>query len=192
MVLFWKKTGNSSDQSAITGNDRIKRFLKSDDELMTIVGPEDGSCVCGDWVGAVVSVSGSSNEWPPLLDALEDGVFHKGCQHRLEAYSTVNRVEAEFCTEFAVAAMHGRQNISESLADASITDGALLKQQEFSKLYNAAQRADESGAYDSALSKCEAALDMLNKEDLFGPDQVRIEQVLEARIRGIISNRTPG
>jgi hypothetical protein len=192
MVLFWKKYDDSSDQSAITGYDRLKRFLKTGDELMSIVGPEDGSCVCGDWVGAVVSVSGTSGDWPPLLDALEDGVFHEGCKHRLEAYSEANHVEAEFCTEFAVAAMHERKKDISKSQSVDEVDSLFLRQQKFSKLYNAAQCADESGAYDSALSKCEAALEMLHKDGLFGADQIRIEQVLEARIRGMLSNRSEG
>lgn len=156
---------------------------------MTIVGPEDGSCVCGDWVGAVVSVSGTSDQWPPLLDALEDGVFHEGCQHRLERYSTENRIEAEFCTGLAVAAMKARaqDSVANPLPSKTPANPRIKCQQEFSKLYNAALLADETGAIDSALSKCEATLEMLHRQDVFGADQDQVEQVLEARIRGIVS-----
>lgn len=65
MVLFWKKPDTSQSRATITGNELLEKFLQSDEELMTIIVSEDGSCVCGDWVGAVVSVSGTSEEWPP-------------------------------------------------------------------------------------------------------------------------------
>lgn len=190
MVLFWKKTADQKIQTPLARNEFLKRFLKPGDELMTVVGPEDGSCVCGDWVGAVVSVSGSSEEWPALLEALEDGVFHEGCQHRLEAYKQENKVEAEFCTGLALAAMRERQK--ENSGDTPIAcsvDPLTQRQQEFAKVYNAALQADVSGALDAALSKCEAALEILNKENLFDTDQTQVEHVLEARIRGIISQR---
>jgi hypothetical protein len=189
MVLFWKKSGADHRREQIPAGDFLKRFLRSGQELVTIVGPEDGSCVCGDWVGAVVSISGESEEWPALLDAVEDGIFHEGCQHRLEAYSEENRVEAEFCTGLAVAAMNERmrQRRDEDVGPAEVASPT--PQQEFAKLYDAAKLADSNGATDSALSKCEAALEMLNHRDVFGEDQLQIERVLEARIRGILSQR---
>jgi hypothetical protein len=127
----------------------------------------------------------------PLLDALEDGVFHEGCQHRLEAYSPKNRVEAEFCTQLALVAMEERRKTrSTGKTSKSSTDTTAERQQEFSKIYNAARRAETNGAFDAALSKCEAALEMLHHEDLFDADQARVEQVLKARIRGILSRRS--
>lgn len=189
MVLFWKKSGTDDNRDPIPGGDFLRRFLRSGQELVTIVGPEDGSCVCGDWVGAVVSISGESKEWPALLDAVEDGIFHEGCQHRLEAYSVENRVEAEFCTGLAVAAMgeRRRQRRDEEAGRAEAVSPT--PQQKFAKLYDAAKLADSNGATESALSKCEAALEMLNHHDVFGEDQHQIEHILEARIRGILSQR---
>lgn len=185
---FLEKNGRGAEQHTIYRKRTTQKFLQSDEELLTIVGPEDGSCVCGDWVGAVVSVSGTSENWPALLDALEDGVFHEGCQHRLEAYSPENQGEAEFCTELALVAMQERrrENLTRK-ASTSATDDTARLQQEFAKVYNAARSAEASGAFDAALSKCEAALEMLHEEDLFDVDQNRVEQVLKARIRGILS-----
>jgi hypothetical protein len=190
MVLFWKKGETNDAPESDPRNDIFKRILKSDGELMTIVGPEDGSCVCGDWVGAVVSVSGESEEWPPLLDAIEDGVFHEGCQHRLEAYSPKNKVEAEFCTGLALVALKERRRRRNHAAqNHAAADVNQNRQHEFSKLYNAAQSADKSGASESALSKCEAALEMLHNQNIFDDDQDRVEHVLEARIRGILQQQ---
>ncbi|MFP6616289.1 MAG: hypothetical protein VCB26_07790 [Candidatus Hydrogenedentota bacterium] len=79
-----------------------------------------------------------------------------------------------------------RENLTRK-ASTSATDDTARLQQEFAKVYNAARSAEASGAFDAALSKCEAALEMLHEEDLFDVDQNRVEQVLKARIRGILS-----
>lgn len=193
MVLFRKKSGGAEEENSEFRDAFLERVLRTGDELMTITGPEDGSCVCGDWVGAVVSVTGKDPDWPSLIDALDDGVFHESCRHRLDAYSPENRVEAEFCTRLAVAAMEQRRSGGGPLAvagDASPIE--INPQNEFARLYDAAQRADASGAIDTALAKCEAALEMLHAQDIFGEDQPQLEHVLEARIRAIVRGQAGG
>jgi len=185
MVLFRKK-GTDAKGSADFRDAFLERVLRTGDELMMIVGPEDGSCVCGDWVGAVVSVTGKDSQWPSLIDALDDGVFHEGCRHRLDAYATENHVEAEFCTKIAVAAMEKRRNSGALVARETDSPIGENPQNEFARLYDAAQSADASGATDTALAKCEAALAMLHEQDIFGEEQPQLEHVLEARIRTIL------
>lgn len=184
MVLFWKKSNADSIESPEPGEPSFyNRMRASGEELMTVVGPEDGSCVCGDWVGAVVSISGTSDEWPSLESAISDGVFHDECRHGLLPYTGENKVEAEFCSQLAVKAMELRQTQGES--EPATVNPSTARQLEFAKLYNLAQQADDSGAIETAYAKCKAALDMLLDEDIFGEEQSQVEQVLESRIRAI-------
>ena len=190
MALFWKKTNDDSLEFPEAGEGSfLERMRQSDHELMTIIGPEDGACVCGDWVGAVVSISGDSSEWPALEDALIDGVFHPKCRHGLLPYTGGNKVEAEFCSQLAVKSMQLRQEQSEQTP--ATLNPSTARQIEFAKLYNLAQQADNSGATETAYAKCKAALDMLKKENIFGEEQAQVEHVLEARIRSIEALNNP-
>jgi hypothetical protein len=195
MGLFRKKDSGSgaSPPSSLNLDTVVRKFLKSDGDLVKIAGPEDGGSVCGDWVGAVVSVSGSNPSWPSLLEAVEDGVFHPGCRHRLQAYvSERDEAEALFCTNLARAARDRRKGIS----PAPDSDAASLfaydpspEQMDFEKLYASARQAESVGAMETALSKCEAALELLHQHNIYGAQQVGVEQALEARIRAVLLNR---
>ncbi len=186
MALFWKKPTTDDNSPSATEASFLERMRQSGSELMTVIGPEDGACVCGDWVGAVVSVSGNSGHWPSLEDALSDGVFHADCRHGLLPYTGENHVEAEFCAQLAVAAMQSRQQqVAQGEAPAATVSPTTARQLEFAKLYNLAQQADHSNAIETAYAKCKAALSMLEAEDIFGEEQAQVEQVLAARIRSI-------
>ena len=184
MVLFWKKSASDVIESPEPGEPSfLERMRDCGEELMTVVGPEDGSCVCGDWVGAVVSISGTSEEWPSLESAIGDGVFHDECRHGLLPYAGENKVEAEFCSQLAVKAMELRQ--TQGTPPPGTLNPSTARQLEFAKLYNLAQQADSSGAIETAYAKCKAAMEMLMDEDIFGDEQAHVEQVLEARMRAI-------
>jgi hypothetical protein len=184
MVLFWKKSHSDSIETPVAGKQSfLERMRNSGEELMTVVGPEDGSCNCGDWVGAVVSISGNSKEWPALESAIDDGVFHENCRHGLLPYTGENKVEAEFCSQLAVKAMESRKTTG-TPAPATLSP-SIARQLEFAKLYNLVQQADSSGAIETTYAKCKAAMKMLEDEDIFGDEQAQVEQVLEARIRAI-------
>lgn len=187
MVLFWKKSTSIAIESPTSSEEPfLDRMRQSGHELMTVVGPEDGACVCGDWVGAVVSVSGEDADWPSLEDALIDGVFHPECRHGLLPYTGENHVEAEFCTQLATVAMQSRQQQASKGEESPATLHPITTRQlEFTRLYNLAQQADQSGAVETAYAKCQAALAMLKEEDIFGDEQAHVELVLAARMRAI-------
>src|SRR5689334_4934750 len=109
-MLFWKRkrdaapTGPGAHWSALLG-----AVSEAKTDLMVVVGPEDGGSVCTDWVGAIVSVSGADKRYPALVDALEDGLFHEGCRHKLIPYRAQDgEAEAMFCTQIAIAGMTRR------------------------------------------------------------------------------------
>ncbi|PCJ51375.1 MAG: hypothetical protein COA73_17570 [Candidatus Hydrogenedentota bacterium] len=196
MGLFRKKNSSSNKTPSlpVTIGDIARKFLKSDADLVKIAGPEDGGSVCGDWVGAVVSVSGTHETWPALIEAVEDGVFHPGCRHRLEAFVPErDEAEAQFCTTLARAARNRRKGINpntQSNVEALFSQDPSPEQMDFEKLYAAARQAESVGAVETALSKCEAALNVLHQHNLYGDQQESVEHALEARIRTVLSKRT--
>ena len=197
MNLFRKQKKSVREDSSFSlpYSDLVKKLITSDSELLRIIGPEDGGSVCGDWVGSVVSVSGKSKEWPALIEAVEDGVFHPGCRHRLESYKPEqHETEAKFCTQLALAARDRRRN-GDAQESANPVTEMLSKdpspeQMDFEKLYAAARKAEASGAAETALAKCEAALDVLHAHDMYGEQQAIVEKALEARIRTILLARS--
>ena len=148
-------------------------------ELMQVTGPDDGSCVCGDWLGAVVSVSGHSEAFPSLDEALRDGVFHEGCRHKLVSYvpdstDSEKNWHALFCTELAVSAMNARvAKLRQTL------------QKTFTRLYEEARQADGEKNYALAHAKCTETLELVRNKNVFGRRQERMERALKARIRSI-------
>lgn len=148
-------------------------------ELMQVTGPDDGSCVCGDWLGAVVSVSGHNESYPSLDEALRDGVFHEGCRHKLVKYvpdstNPENNSQALFCTELAVSAMNVR-----------VAKSRHFLQEAFTRLYEEARRADGEKNYALAYAKCTETLELVRDKNVFGKRQERMERALKARIRSI-------
>jgi len=185
MMRFWKKNSQSVDEAPSTAA-LVERFLLGETDLVRISGPEDGSCVCGDWVGAVVSVNGNGSEWPPLVNAIDDGVFHPKCRHILEEYNpSKHEVEGRFCSELATHNYLARKaDAGESGTNAD--SGLLSIQAEFEKLYEDARRAEQEKALEKALSKCEAALEILNRYDVYSDEQKVVENALESRIRRLV------
>lgn len=182
MALFRKKSTTGVAQTPDPHEASfLERMRQSDATLMIVVGPEDGSSVCGDWVGAVVSVPGNDPDWPSLEEAIEDGVFHAHCRHGLSPYVGEDQVEAQFCTQLAVVAMQSRR----ASAHPSALHLTTTRQHEFAKLYHLAQQADSANAIETAYVKCAAALEMLKEENIFGAEQAQVEEVLKARLRAI-------
>ena len=62
----------------------------------------------------------------------------------------------------------------------------LNNQKEFENLYQAARQAEQENALETALSKCEAALEILNQNNIFSDEQQIVEETLESRIRWLL------
>lgn len=169
----------------------LGRLLQSGDDLMVVIGPEDGGSVCTDWVGAVVSISGRSAEFPALVDAVADGLFHPGCRHLLKPYRPPEgEAEAKFCTKWATAAMRRRRENGKP-SNGGPDHAPVDYREEFERLYARAQHEEQTGAPDKALYYCQTALVLLRKHDVFGADQPGVERVLKARIQTILRAHAP-
>lgn len=148
-------------------------------DLYQVIGPEDGACVCNDWIGAVVSIRGIRGDNPPLADAIADGVFHDGCRHSLlpfgpEAGPGNDIARAVFCTNLATDTFKARRQ-----------DRGSDLREEFTRLYDCARRVEKAGAPGVALALCEGALRLLNANDIFGDRQAEVARTLAARIATI-------
>jgi hypothetical protein len=161
----------------------LRQLNETPGDLRVVTGPEDGASVCSDWVGAVVSVTGRSDCFPALVEAVEDGLLHPGCRHTLVPFNPQNgEAEALFCTKWAVASMLRRRD--EGHAPGNGDDAA--GRARFIQSYEDAQRAERSGRVEDALQHCQTALRMLGAHDLFGAEQAEIARVLKGRIQSIL------
>jgi len=158
---------------------------------MVITGPEDGGSVCTDWIGAVVSVGGRSEYFPPLVDAIDDGVFHAACRHRLIPFRREEgEAEVLFCTKLAISAMI--QRLEKIAASADGSDESSPEYQEFAELYEEARIAEKEERLADAMDRCQLALKLLRTHGLFGTNQHAVARVLKGRMQTILraeSNR---
>lgn len=150
--------------------------------LFQVTGPEDGACVCNDWVGAVLSVDGADPAHPSLADAVSDGLFHRGCRHTLWRYdeqASGDPAQARFRTELVQDLLQRRIDAGEPGAE-----------ERFTRLYDWARRVDRAGGSAVAVVLCEAALQLLREAEVFGPSQEELERLLTARIMTIRARAT--
>ncbi len=153
---------------------------------MVITGPEDGGSVCSDWIGAVVSVGGHSAYFPALVDAVEDGVFHAGCRHKLIPFRREEgEAEALFCTKFALSAMVRRRRNGRANPEAD-ANGTESERERFTRLYDDARAAEQDGRISDALDRCQSALRLLGEHDVFGTNQADVSRVLKGRMQTIL------
>lgn len=177
----FRKTTHDADAAGPSAEEVLAPISKLDDLSFQVVGPEDGACVCNDWVGAVLSIDGRDNEHPSLSDAVADGLFHVGCRHTLRPYAVAgagseDRAQAEFRTRLALDIMTKRANAGEP-----------DNEERFTRLYGWARRADSAGGHAAAVVLCEAALELLHAGVVFGASQDDLERILRARIATIRS-----
>ncbi len=186
--MFWKRkhTGRQ-DGPAARWIDLLRTIGESSTDLMLVTGPEDGGSVCTEWVGAVLSMSGVDLRFPSLVDAVEDGLFHPGCRHRLMPYRPEEgEKEAIFCTKLAVAGM-ARRIEDRSRALASPADaGGEGHRAEFMRWYDLARETQKANPPEIALLYCQEALGVLGRHNVFGDDQLMIERVLKGRMQTIL------
>lgn len=187
-MAFWKlKRAPKPDAP----EDRWSRLLAaiggSATDLMLVTGPEDGGSVCTDWVGAVVSVSGADRRFPSLVDALEDGLFHPGCRHKLIVYrSEDGEAEAEFCTKIAVAGMTRRGEERGRMVMEATDAGEDAPRAQFMRWYDLARDKEKTITPELALHFCQEALGVLARRNVFGDDQPMIERVLKGRMQTVL------
>lgn len=188
-MLFWKRK-REARQNGPPGRwaDLLVAVAKAETDLMVVVGPEDGGSVCTDWVGAVVSVSGADRRFPALVDAIEDGLFHDACRHRLIPYRTEEgEAEALFCTKVAVAGMTQRMRDRQGGATPSAAGAPDAgPRTQFLRYYDLARDAEKAQQPQIALHYCQEALTFLAQREVFGDDQLMIERVLKGRMQTIL------
>ena len=65
MVGFWKRRHpDDTSEPDVTRNDWYGRLLQSNAKRVRVTGPTDASCICGDWLGAVLSVTAEDPQFP--------------------------------------------------------------------------------------------------------------------------------
>jgi hypothetical protein len=163
-------------------------------DLMVITGPEDGGSVCSDWIGAVVSVGGRSTYFPALVDAIEDGVFHSDCRHKMIPFRREEgEAEALFCTKFALTAMVRRRRNGrakhDGTANGADTSEPPAARETFTRLYDEARAAEQDGRLADALERCQTALRLLGAHDMFGSNQAEVTRVLKGRMQTILRSQ---
>ncbi len=153
---------------------------------MVITGPEDGGSVCSDWIGAVVSVGGRSEYFPALVEAIDDGVFHAECRHKLIPFRREDgEAEVLFCTKLALSSMlKRRENGHASLGDD--IDEENPEYRRFAELYEMARQAEKEGLLADAMDRCQTALRLLRDHGLFGRNQQDVARVLKGRMQTIL------
>jgi len=192
-MLFWKrKRGEHGDSLTSRWVDLLAAVEDANTDLMVVVGPEDGGSVCTDWVGAVVSVSGADVRFPALVDAVEDGLFHPGCRHRLIPYRVEDgEAEALFCTKLAVSGMAQRSRDRRATAESNAAEGEEPRA-EFTRYYDLARGAEKAQQPQIALHYCQEALRLLSRREVFdGDDQVMVERVIKGRMQTIFRAHQP-
>ncbi len=193
-MFFWKRKREATPGTpASRWTGLLQAVAGADTDLMVVVGPEDGGSVCSDWVGAVVSVSGADRRFPALVDAIEDGLFHSGCRHKLLPYRTEEgETEALFCTKLAIAGMTQRFGDRRSAHAPEPESGAEGPRAEFTRYYDLARDAEKSKQPPIALHYCQEALRLLAQRDVFGvDDQPMIERVIKGRMQTIFRAHQP-
>lgn len=56
------------------------------EDLVEVSSHADPCPLCEPWEGAILSLSGTSSEYPSLQEAEEDGLFHPNCIHSMSVY----------------------------------------------------------------------------------------------------------
>jgi len=77
-------TRSTTGQAAIEG--AIQRLQDNDYDLVIVSFHADSCPLCGPWEGQILSISGKSDQYPSLDEAIADGLFHPNCGHSLGAY----------------------------------------------------------------------------------------------------------
>lgn len=191
-MQFWrsKRARRPPDPPESRWSELLDLFRTTPSDLMVITGPEDGGSVCSDWIGAVVSVGGNSAYFPALVDAIEDGVFHSGCRHKLIPFRREEgEAEALFCTKFALSAMvRRRRNGRAKFAGGGVPDTG-SERERFTKLYDEAREAEREGRVGDALAKCQTALRLLGEHGVFEANQAEVVRVLKGRMQTILRSQ---
>ncbi len=77
-------TRSTTGQAAIEG--AIQRLRDNDYDLVIVSFHADSCPLCEPWEGKILSISGKSDQYPALDEAIAEGLFHPNCGHSLGAY----------------------------------------------------------------------------------------------------------
>ncbi|MCC6696716.1 MAG: hypothetical protein IT365_13890 [Candidatus Hydrogenedentes bacterium] len=179
----------------------LARLAASRTELVIVVGPREDRTDTAHWTGAVLSVNGQVKGLPTLEQAIHDGLFAPGTGRYLAAFdpkriSKERAAEAKARTEYAIKAMQSRARgevppafVSPTLRPSEAEVASRRAQAfgkntrlKFERVYAAAQKAIEASDVKTALIKCRAALELLREENIYGAQQVQLEEALRNEI----------
>lgn len=187
-MRFWrtKRARHPATAPSSRWPELLEQFRTTPSDLMVFTGPEDGGSVCSDWIGAVVSVGGRSEFFPALVDAIEDGVFHATCRHKLIPFRREEgEAEVLFCTKLALSAMVQRRSNGNGTAEDPGGEPS-AEHDQFTALYEEARDAERDGRLADAMDRCQAALVLLREHRLFGRNQHDVARVLKGRMQTIL------
>jgi hypothetical protein len=61
----------------------------------------------------------------------------------------------------------------------------------FERVYQSARKAVVAGDIKTAMAKCKAAMDLLDSDDIYGPDQARIRESLLEQVAKLTETEPP-
>jgi len=64
----------------------MNRLQENGEDLVVVSSHLESCPICDPWEGRVMSISGDSDKYPPVDEAIDDGLFHPNCGHSLGAY----------------------------------------------------------------------------------------------------------
>lgn len=74
----------TTHQASVQGH--LDRFQAADRDLVRITNQHSACPKCAPFQGKVFSISGTSEQYPPLEEAKAGGLFHPGCRHQTGLY----------------------------------------------------------------------------------------------------------
>lgn len=207
---------NQRDWSVVSADQReelvrteplLRRLASSGTELVMVMGPKDDDNDGAHWVGAVLSVTGRVKNVPTLEQAVNDGLFTSSSGRYLAAFdprraSPERIAEARRRTNDAIAIMEARARgeVTPKRRNSEIrlapSEQAFERAKAFAKdtrlkferVYASARRALEAGDTKTALAKCQAALQLLQQEALYGSRQEELIHALTEQIEHLSSS----
>ena len=77
-------TRTNVGQAALEGH--MNRMTENNQDLVVVSAHVESCPICDPWEGRIMSISGNSDKYPPVQEAIDDGLYHPNCGHNLTAY----------------------------------------------------------------------------------------------------------
>ncbi len=203
----WSVVSADRREELVRTEPLLRRLTSAGTELVIVMGPKDDDCDGAHWVGAVLSVTGRIKNVPTLEQAVNDGLFTSSSGRYLAAFdprraSPERIAEARLRTKEAVAAMEARargevtpkrrkSEIRLAPSEQAFERAKVFAKDtrlKFERVYASARRALDSGDNKTALSKCRAALQLLEQEALYGSRQDELIRALTEQIEHLANS----